>query len=79
MKKIPQFPDFRPICLEDRARLEGIFREMRPEVSEMNFTNLFMFRHVHDYRVSELNGNIVILAKSYEGVPYFMPPIGDKD
>jgi hypothetical protein len=78
MKPIPAFPAFRPVCLEDRDFFESIFLKMQPEVSELNFTNLFMFRHVHDYRVSVLNGNVAILAKSYTGQPYFMPPIGDK-
>lgn len=78
MNPIPAFPRLRPVCIEDRATFEKTFREMQPEVSELNFTNLFMFRHVHDYRVSELNGNIVVLAKSYAGQPYFMPPIGEK-
>src|SRR3990172_3879077 len=77
MAKIPAFPDFRPICLTDREQLENAFRRMQPEVSEFNFTNLFMFRHVHDYRAAEHNGNVVIIAKSYGGQPYCMPPIGD--
>ena len=76
MNALPKFPDFRPIELSDRPLLEGVFRAMQPEVSEFSFTNLYMFRHVHDYRVSDLNGNIAIIAKSYSGEPYCMPPIG---
>ena len=79
MATIPTFPEFRPVRLEDRQALEATFRVMEPEVSELNFTNLFMFRHVHDYRLSSLDGNIVILAKSYIDEPYFMPPIGEND
>jgi hypothetical protein len=77
MKPIPAFPALRPVCIEDRGYFEKVFREMQPETSELNFTNLFMFRHVHDYRIGELNGNVVILAKSYAGQPYFMPPVGE--
>jgi len=79
MKKLPVFPEFGPVCLADRAYLENIFMGIQPEVSEFNFTNLFMFRHVHDYKLSVLNGNVVILAKSYGGERYFMPPIGEND
>ncbi len=76
MTDIPEFPEFRPVELEDRAGLEALFKAMQPEVSELNFTNLFMFKHVHEYRLSSLDGNVLIRAKSYADEPYFMPPIG---
>lgn len=78
MKAIPQFPEFRPVELDDRAHVEALFTEMQPEVSELNFTNLFMFRHVHDYRLSVLDGNLLIRARSYAKLPYFFPPIGER-
>ena len=73
---LPDFPEFRPVCSQDKDLLESAFRYVQPEISELNFTNLFMFRHVHDYRLSSLRGSILILAKSYSGEPYFMPPVG---
>jgi uncharacterized protein len=79
MSAIPDFPDFRAVELEDRDAVEALFRGMSPEVSELNFTNLFMFKHVHNYRLSVLNRNLIILAKSYTDEPYFMPPVGDTD
>lgn len=74
---MPTFPESRPVELEDRENIEALFTAMQPEVSEFNFTNLYMFRHVHDYRLSLLNGNLLIQAKSYSKVPYFFPPVGD--
>jgi hypothetical protein len=79
MMTLPEFPDFRPVCLEDKDCLESSFREIQPEISELNFTNLFIFRHVHDYKLSRLRGSILILAKSYAGEPYFMPPVGGSE
>jgi len=79
MKPIPKFPEFRPVDLEDRGHFEPLFFSLGQDVSELNFTNLFMFRKVHDYTVSDLSGNTVVLARSYENEPYFMPPIGDND
>ena len=79
MTQIPDFPAFRPVELEDRAPLEDTFRGMQPEVSELNFTNIFMFQNVHDYMLSTLNGNTLVLAKSYSGETYFLPPIGEKN
>ena len=77
MADFPKFPAFRPIELSDREPVEAIFRAMRPEVSELCFTNLFMFKHVHDYKISTLNGNLLFYAKSYQGEYYFFPPVGD--
>lgn len=79
MEKLPLLPRMRPVCLEDRGFLETTFRNMRPEVSELNFTNIFMFSHVHNYHLSSHNGNLLIYAKSYSGKPYFLPPIGEDD
>jgi len=79
MKPVPAFPDFRQVELDDRSHFENLFLTLDQDVSELNFTNLFMFKKVHDYMISELNGNTVVLARSYEGEPYFMPPFGDND
>ena len=79
MAQLPQFPEFRSVCLSDKEYLDEAFRAFQPEISELTFTNLFMFRHVHDYQLSERRGSIIIFAKSYSDEPYFMPPIGGAD
>jgi len=79
MPNIPDFPEFRPVCLTDREYLEGLLRVLQPELSELTYTNLFMFRHVHDYQLSAMDGGVAILAYSYSGKPYFMPPIDCRD
>ncbi len=79
MPSLPVFPEFRPVTLEDKQFLEDAFRRMEPEISELNFTNVFMFGNVHDYALSGLNGNLVIRAMSYTKEPYFLPPIGESE
>ena len=76
---LPAFPDFRPVCLSDRGLITAALHGLQPETSELSFTNLFMFRHVHDYQFSTLNGSVLVLAKSYAGEAYFIPPIGGTD
>jgi len=77
MPTLPEFPEFRPVILDDKQFLEDTFRKVQPEASELNFTNIFMFSHIHRYRLSGLNGNLVIRARSYTEEPYFLPPVGD--
>jgi len=42
--EIPNPPSMRPLGLEDREALSGLFSELRPRQSELTFTNLFIWR-----------------------------------
>lgn len=55
------------------------FRALQPVVSELSFANLFLFRHIHRYQLTTVNGSLVITGCGYDGQPYFLPPLsGDK-
>jgi hypothetical protein len=74
---IPDYPETRPLNIEDKGLLSGCFQELQPVVSEFSFGNLFLFRTVHRYCLSKLHDSIVIFGCSYEGTPYFLPPLTD--
>ncbi|HTP66797.1 MAG TPA: phosphatidylglycerol lysyltransferase domain-containing protein [Geobacteraceae bacterium] len=73
---IPHHPDNRPITLEDKSLLDGIFAEIQPRISEFTFANIFLFRRAHDYRITKVGEAIVIIGQGYDRVPYFLPPLG---
>ncbi|HJV35160.1 DUF2156 domain-containing protein [Geomonas sp.] len=71
---IPHYPLSRPIQLEDKPLLDGLFEQLQPRISELTFANLYLFRKVHDYRLSLVGDAVVALARGYDGSAYFLPP-----
>ena len=74
--EIPRYPQSREIALEDKPLLDRLFLELQPRISELTFANLFLFRKVHDYRLTLVGDAVVALALGYDGSRYFLPPLG---
>jgi hypothetical protein len=73
---VPQFPAFKPIGIEDRDLIDSIFREYRPETSELNFTNMFIWRSHFGFEWSLYRDWLLVIgANSGNGVQA-LPPIG---
>jgi len=73
--EIPLYPSMRPIELEDKPLLDGVFHVMQPRVSELTFANLYLFRRAHSYRVTMVGRSLVVLGTGYGGEEYFLPPL----
>ena len=73
---IPQFPRRRELFLEDKPLFDRLFRELQPEISELTFAGLYLFRAAHSYRVSSLADAIIVSGTGYDGRPYLLPPLG---
>ena len=41
---IPEFPKFRNLGFEDKTLLDTLFKQMQPQVSELNLTNLYVWK-----------------------------------
>ncbi len=78
MSRIPPYPATRPLELADRALFTKHFHALQPLVSELSFANLFLFRRIHQYRVSVVADSLVIFGCGYDGLPYFLPPVSGK-
>jgi len=74
--EIPIYPARRPLELSDRLPLQKIFTELQPEVSELVFANLYLFRKAHDYTLSRAGKSLLVFGRGYGGEPYFLPPLG---
>jgi hypothetical protein len=79
LEPIPEFPTFCEVSLGLASVLGPFFRALRPSISEFSFTNLFLFRKAHSYRLSRSEGLLLVTAKGYDGVPYAFPPLGKGD
>lgn len=72
--EIPRYPQSRNILLEDKPLLDRTFLELQPRVSEFTFANLFLFRLVHDYRLTLVGDALVVLGRGWDGSSYSLPP-----
>ncbi|UPU37545.1 phosphatidylglycerol lysyltransferase domain-containing protein [Geomonas paludis] len=74
--EIPRYPQSRAIDLQDKPLLDRLLAELQPRVSELTFANLYLFRKVHEYRLTLLGDAVLALGRGYDGSTYFLPPFG---
>lgn len=73
--EIPPFPASRPLLLHDKVLLDRLFKQIQPRVSELTFAGLYLFRHAHEYRLTQIADSTIVLGKGYDGADYFLPPL----
>jgi uncharacterized protein len=73
---IPEFPDFKPIALEDKDFVQKRLWDYRPETSELSFSNLFMWRAHYGFLCSVYGEWLFIIGGNAENGILALPPIG---
>ncbi|MBI4332952.1 MAG: DUF2156 domain-containing protein [Chloroflexi bacterium] len=76
---IPSFPEFAPLGLEHKSRVDLALERVQPVISEFTFTNLFIWRHHYRVSISDLDGFLLFLAEPSGKKPFLFPPWGDGD
>jgi uncharacterized protein len=76
---LPQFPEFRLIGLDDRDLFAGAIARHPSEVCELNFANIFLWRHFERSKLTVINGNLCVLCEPPSEPAYFLQPIGGND
>lgn len=71
----PQFPEFKPIGIEDRDIIRGRLEEYKPETSELNFTNMFIWRSHYGFSWSLYGDWLLVIGDSGNGLQA-LPPVG---
>jgi len=77
-KKVPEFPQFKEFSLEEKPLLEEAFINFPPVISEFTFTNLFIWRHAYQLKISHLKDFICLLSDQ-GALSFFFSPIGEGD
>lgn len=72
----PQFPEFKPIELEDRKVLEPVFRNYQPQTSEWTFTNFFIWRNHYHFQWTRYGELLLFLSNPLDQETYFLMPLG---
>jgi hypothetical protein len=76
--EIPRYPYRRHLVLDDKPLLDKIFAGLQPRISEFTFANLYLFRAVHNYRLTMVDDSLVFFGKGYDDEPYFLPPLNGR-
>lgn len=72
------YPHFRPLSIKDQSLFETAFKNNPPEISEFTFTNLFAWRQIYQFQISQFD-NFILLSTEYDHTRKFFPPIGNGD
>lgn len=76
----------KPIEMKHKPLFDDYFKRFPPEISELTFTNLFMWRNHYNFRFTEWNNHLLIFSEKYltkyntcainPDNMFFLPPIG---
>jgi hypothetical protein len=77
------------IEIQDKHLFDHYFRKYSPEISELTFTNLFMWRDYYEFRFIEWKNHLLIFSHTFlkkhkkpltdrSNVLFFLPPIGER-
>jgi hypothetical protein len=75
----PRFPEFKLVGLEDRSFITAALSRSSHEACELNFANIFLWRHFERSQLTTVNGNLCILCEPPSEPSYFLQPIGDRE
>jgi len=74
---IPKYPKFKQLELCDRKALVEWFNQYPQTICEMNFVNLYIWRHFDQYKLTILNNNLCIHCTPPNETAYCFAPIGN--
>ena len=75
---IAEYPNFSEFSLELRSTLHPMFKTLPDGISEFTFANIYLFRYAHNYRISRLSEELLVIVgqDGDEKTPFFMLPFG---
>jgi hypothetical protein len=77
--KAPEFPEFKAVGLEDKPFIAELIKAHPSDACEVNFTNIFIWRHFERSRFTLIRGNLCVLCEPPNEPPYFLQPVGVAD
>ncbi len=67
------------LSLNHQMVIEDFLRRHPPEISELSFTNLYIWRHYYQFQTTLHRGFLTLLAQPPGTKPFFFPPVGQGD
>jgi len=80
MPLISTFPNFRPIRLEDKTVILECIKAAQPQISELTFASLYVYRRSDRTRLSK-QGDVLLIKvlKAPDEREVLLPPLGSRD
>ncbi len=72
---MPDFPNFKHLSLHDRSEVHARIMAFGPRISELTFTNLFIWHALYQTEWSVYRDWLFIIG-SRDGEPFALPPVG---
>ncbi len=72
----PEFPYFKPLELDDRGFINDMLREYGSGISEMTFTNLFIWRKHYGFEWAAYRDWFFIISRNGKNGAYAFQPVG---
>ena len=76
---IPKYPKFKELEICDKNELSKWFDKYPQTICEMNFANLYIWRHFDHYKLTTINNNPCIHCSPPNESAYFFAPIGENN
>jgi len=71
--------DFKPIEIQHKEIFKNLFHHDPPDISELTFTNLFIWRHKYNPVWLQMEGCLLLIFRPEQGLPFGLQPIGPGD
>ncbi|MDP4179602.1 MAG: phosphatidylglycerol lysyltransferase domain-containing protein [Bacillota bacterium] len=68
---------FKEISINDKDYINSFLKLSNPEISELTFANMFMWRNFYNFRFVEINGLLCLISMPEKARPYAFIPIGN--
>jgi len=69
--------DFKEISIEDKKLFDSYFAKFKQNISELTFTNLFMWRKYYKFKYAEICGMLCIVSETEDRAPFAFAPVGN--
>jgi hypothetical protein len=76
MSKIPEFPKFKRVQLEDRDFIREVLRKYQPQTSEWSFTNLFIWQSHYGFQWTMFRDWLIVVGRGNKDHAYALQPMG---
>ncbi len=74
---IPEYPELKPVELADKDEVNEFLELYPPEICELTFANIFIWRHWEKPQLTKIKGNLCVFCSPPDEPAYFLEPVGE--